>query len=571
MSDKKREQGAKWLISDGPAQIVSPEDFSRELKDIIGAVRDFGRKVVVPKSAALETHDKSLLKALMKEAGGLGLYGIDIPEQYGGLGMDMVAATAAVEALIATGCASFVISVGAHAGIGTWPIRYFGSEEQRVRFLPVLASGEKIGAYALTEPQSGSDALSARCKAELSPDGCHWVVNGEKSFITNAGIADVFIVFVKIGGQPACLIVERGTPGLTVGREEEKMGIRGSSTCSLSFDDALVPAENLLGAIGQGHHIVLNTLNLGRLKLAAGALGMMKWALAESVAYAKTRKQFGLPIAAFDLIQVKLAEMATAALASEGLVYRVCGLLDVALKDVPPGAAAAKVISDYALECSAAKFGVTDLQGEVIDQALQIFGGYGFIEEYPVCRAYRDCRVNRIFEGTNEINRLFAAGEALKKAMRGEADLMLAAERSGRPLPPDSLGAIVHNARRAAVQAFARSAMTFGAALQHEQQLMAALADMFFAVFSMESVHARCLKREAVGKKDAVMEAAARLWFLRSLRVMRDAAGLIMSYIYEGGSGASAIDPWLVAPAAIAVDDRRTVARAVIDRDGYPF
>ena len=381
----------------------------------------------------IEHKDFSVSRDLLKKAGELGLSGVEIPEAYGGLEMDKV--TAAVIADHIAKYAGFATTWGAHSGIGMLPIVYFGTEEQKNKYLPRLASGEIVGAYALSEASSGSDALNCRARAELSPDGKHYVLNGEKMWITNAGFADLFTVFAKVNGEKfSAFLVERTFPGFSVGAEEHKMGIRGSSTCPIILNDCKVPVENLLGEIGKGHVIAFNILNVGRFKLGAMCVGGGRVSLENAIGYAKQRKAFNKVIADFGLVREKIANMATLLYVGESLVYRTVGMMDVALGEVDKSAADAakqtlKAIEEYAVECSIIKVWGSEMIDYVVDETVQIYAGYGFVEEYPAERAYRDARINRIFEGTNEINRLIITGFLLKRAMTGQLPLMPAIKK----------------------------------------------------------------------------------------------------------------------------------------------
>ena len=429
---KNAARGAGFLVDhNGPDDVYTPEDFTDDQRQIGAAVAEFMKQAVAPQVIALEEHDYGLLKGLIRQAGDLGFLSVDLPESLGGLGFDLTTSALVFEEVGSCGSGSFAAAVGAHSGIGTWPLQYFGSDEQKRRFLPGIMSGEKVAAYALTESGSGSDALAAKCRASLTPDGQHYVVNGEKVFITNARIAGVFTVFVKIDGdddKKACLVVESGTPGFSIDREEHKLGIRGSSTCRLVFENALVPVGNLLGEIGKGHKVVLNTLNLGRFKLGAAAAGAIKSTVRVAAEYAGERKQFGKPLLEFDGIRAKIAEMVIAGWVGESLVYRTAGLLSGRLHDADNPAAATKAIEEFTVECSLVKVALSEMLDGAADELLQILGGYGYIEEYPAARAYRDSRINRIFEGTNEINRMLIVGEVVKRDLQGRIDLVGAAK-----------------------------------------------------------------------------------------------------------------------------------------------
>src|SRR5271155_5748363 len=417
--------GGSFLLDERkPDDVFTPEDFTEQHVLIGQTAEEFALNEIVPNIEKMEHKDFSITRDLLKKAGELGLSSAEIPEAYGGLEMDKV--TAAVIADHIAKYAGFATTWGGHTGIGTLPIVYFGTEEQKKKYLPRLAAGEIVGAYALSEASSGSDAMNSRTRAVLSPDGKHYILNGEKMWITNAHFADLFTVFAKIDGEKfTAFLVEKDFPGFSVGAEEKKLGIRGSSTAPLILNDCKVPIENVLGEIGKGHIIAFNILNVGRFKLGAMCVGGARMAFASAIGYARERKAFGKPISDFGLIREKLAQMAAAIYAAESMVYRTVGMMDVALSEVDKSAADAakqtlKAIEEYAVECSIIKVWASEMVGYVVDETLQIYGGYGFVEEYPAERAYRDARINRIFEGTNEINRLIITGFLLKRAMSGQ-------------------------------------------------------------------------------------------------------------------------------------------------------
>ena len=511
----KLKGGAFLITASDPQDVFTPEDFTEEHQMIAQTAQQFMEQEVLPQCEQLEHQDLDLtVELLRKAAAELDLLAIDVPEKYEGLGLDKPSSTIVAEKLSRVG--SFAISYGAHCGIGTLPIVYFGTEEQKQQYLPKLAKGELLAAYALTEATSGSDALAAKSTAVLSEDKKSWVLNGEKLWITNAGFADLFIVFAKVDGKDfSAFIVERKFEGVKVGAEEKKMGIKGSSTRILSLEDARVPVENLLGEQGKGHKIALNILNIGRYKLGAGCVGAAKVAIGDSLSYASERQQFGRPIAEFGAIQEKLAEMAIRTWIAESMAYRTVGLIDARLREVDaddPGQAL-KAIEEYAVECSIVKVWCTEMLDFVVDEAVQIYGGNGYSQEYPVERYYRDSRINRIFEGTNEINRLLITGMLLRRAMKGELALMQATEQIFSELtsfpeeldPEEKLAEekrIVENAKKATLMVAGLASQKYGEALTDEQEIVMAAADMIMEVHGMESGLLRVLKIAQKGSKD---------------------------------------------------------------------
>src|SRR5436305_8240982 len=508
---KSKISGGSFLLEErAPDAVSTPEDFTEQHQLIGQTAEEFATKEIVPNIEKMEHKDFSVTRELLKKAGELGLSGVEIPEAYGGLEMDKV--TAAVIADHIAKYAGFATTWGGHTGIGTLPIVYFGTEEQKKKYLPRLAAGEMVGAYALSEASSGSDALNCRARAELSSDGKHYVLNGEKMWITNAGFADLFTVFAKVNGEKfSAFLVERTFPGFSVGAEEHKMGIRGSSTCPIILNDCKVPVENLLGEIGKGHLIAFNILNVGRFKLGAMCVGGGRVSLENAISYAKQRKAFSKVIGDFGLVREKIATMATLIYVGESLVYRTVGMMDVALGEVDKSAADAakqtlKAIEEYAVECSIIKVWGSEMIDYVVDETVQIYAGYGFVEEYPAERAYRDARINRIFEGTNEINRLIITGFLLKRAMTGQLPLMPAIKKlmdevlSGPSFGEEAEGplaaerAIVTNAKKVALFAAGSASQKYMQGLADQQEIMGALADIIIETYAMESCLLRAQK-----------------------------------------------------------------------------
>jgi alkylation response protein AidB-like acyl-CoA dehydrogenase len=546
--------GAAFLIADAtPADCFFPEDFTDEQRQIAATTAEFAEKEIVPASDAIEAKDFAVTRRLLRQAAELGLTSVDIPEQYGGLGMDKVTSAIISENIARQG--SFSVVFSAHSGIGTLPILWYGTAEQKQKYLPRLATSEYVSAYALSESTSGSDATNARTRAVLSEDGSTYTLNGEKMWITNAGMADIFTVFAKCAvpgtGEEklTAFLVDRGTPGLTIGKEEHKLGIRGSSTCPLILSDCRIPATNLLGEVGKGHRIAFNTLNIGRYKLGAAALGAAKVSLANGIRYAKERKAFGKPIADFGLIQEKIAACAAGIFAGEALCYRTIGLIDNALAGVntDDSEEIQKRIQEYAVECSIVKVWMSEMLDGVVDEVLQIYAGYGFVEEYPAERQYRDSRINRIFEGTNEINRLIISGWVLKAASSGKLALMPAIralmdevmagpvlkQETDQPLAAEA--DLVRAAKHLTLFASGAATQRFAAKLGEEQEVMAALADMIINVFTMESTLLRAWKMNmTTGGQTGSAEALARLYVANAMDTVELAARKVLGACAEG-------------------------------------
>lgn len=503
-------KGGAFLIDELTGEdIITPEDLTDEHKMIAKTTEDYVVNEVLPLVDKLENHEFDYSVELLKKAGELGLLGADVPEAYGGLGLDKISSSLITEKMSRAG--GFSVTHGAHVGIGSLPIVFFGNKEQKEKYLPKLATGDLLAAYALTEPGSGSDALGAKTTAKLNEAGTHYILNGEKQWITNSAFADVFIVYAKIDGEHfTAFIVERDYPGVSTGVEEQKMGIKSSSTRTLILEDAEVPVENLLGEKGRGHIIAFNILNVGRYKLAVGGVGGSKRALELSAKYVNERKQFNVPISSFSLTQSKLATMASEIYANESAVYRTVGLFEQrmgALTDeqLEDGREIACAIAEYQIECSITKYMATELLDRTADEAVQLHGGYGFMQEYEVERIYRDSRINRIFEGTNEINRLLVPGTLLKKALKGELPLLQKAQGLQEELMmmmPEEVGSepleqekhLVRNSKKIALLGAGIAAQKYMQKIEKEQEVLVHLANMVGEIFNMESAVLRTEK-----------------------------------------------------------------------------
>ncbi len=544
--------GSFLLESRRPEEVFTPEDFTEQHQLIGQTTEEFAVNEILPNAEKIEHKDFSISRELLKKAGELGLSGVEIPEAYGGLEMDKV--TAAVIADHIAKYAGFATTWGAHSGIGLLPIVYFGTEEQKQKYLPRLASGEIVGAYALSESTSGSDAMNCRTRAQLSSDGKHYILNGEKMWITNAGFADLFTVFAKIDGEKfSAFLIERTFPGFSIGAEEHKMGIRGSSTCPIILNDCKVPVENLLGEIGRGHVIAFNILNIGRFKLGAMCVGGGRVSLESAVSYAKQRKAFGKVIADFGLVREKIANMAMLLYVGESLVYRTVGMMDVALGEVDKSGADAiketrKAIEEYAVECSIIKVWGSEMVDYIVDENMQIHAGYGFVEEYPAERAYRDARINRIFEGTNEINRLIITGFLLKRAMSGQLPLMPAIKKlmdevlSGPSTSEDVEGSLaeerklVGQAKKLGLFAAGAATQKYMQAIQDQQEIMGAIADMTIETYAMESAVLRAQKiAETKGETAAALPIAmTRVYLSQAMEKVESAAKKVIAAVADG-------------------------------------
>jgi alkylation response protein AidB-like acyl-CoA dehydrogenase len=579
--------GASWLVADSAAEILTPEKLDDEHRLVGRTAAEFVEQEVVPALDELERKNWEVSRRLLRRSGELGLVGTDVPESVGGVGLDKAASVIVGEAIGAS--PGFATAFGAQTGLTIIPIFCFGTPAQHRQYLPRIVSGELVGAYCLSESGSGSDALSVRARAVKQADGS-WVLNGEKMWITNGGFADVFIVFAKVDGEHfTAFIVERGFPGVSTGKEEHKMGLHGSSTVPVILQDARIPAENLLGDVGKGHKIAFNVLNYGRFKLAAMCSGGAKAAIAEAAAYAISRRQFGQSIASFGAIRHKLAAMTIWTFAVESMLYRTAGLIDTAIGDdghEPKTVAAA--LEEYAIECSLLKIAGSEMLDFVIDEEVQIFGGNGFVRDYPAERRYRDARVNRIFEGTNEINRLLVPTMLLRRAMKSGLPLMQAAKAVQDELlsvtPPagssgdDPLGnerRTVTAMRKTALAALGLAAATYGDALQHEQEVLMLVSDIVMEMFAAESATLRAAHAAAAGHPAAILQADAAAVFTHdaALRVEAHARTLFAGMLTGDAQRTSLAGLRRILKIAPlnTILPRRRIAEAVVQRKGYVF
>jgi butyryl-CoA dehydrogenase len=565
ITPSKEIKGGSFLLNDlGPEEIFTPEDFTDEQRQIAETAHQFAAKEVLPAADQVEAKNFAVTRELLRKAGELGLMAVDIPEEFGGLAMDKV--TSAIVAENISQLASFSVAFSAHVGIGTLPIVWYGTPEQKKKYLPKLATGEWLGAYALSEASSGSDAMNIRTRATLSEDGSHYVLNGEKMWITNAGFADLFTVFARVT-DPAdsapekakfsAFLIERDTPGLTIGAEEHKLGIRGSSTCPLILSDCKVPAGNLLGEVGKGHHIAFNILNIGRFKLGAACVGGARTSLVNGIEYAKERKAFGKSIAEFGLIQQKLADCATLIYVGESMAYRTIGMIDAALAAIDPDQAhdskqIQKRIEEYAVECSILKVWGSEMLDAVVDHTVQIYAGYGYVEEYPAERAYRDSRINRIFEGTNEINRLIVTGFLLKRAMSGQLPLLPAINKlMDEVMSPPSFNdaysdtedplaretAMLASAKKLALFTAGAASQKYMKALADQQEIMADIADIVIQVYALESalIRSRKLAQDPAEAAQATSaRAMTQLYAAHAFGIIEQAGRRTVAAVAEG-------------------------------------
>ena len=573
----------------GPGGIFTIEDLGDEQRAIRDAVGAFVEREVGSRREAVEARDYEVHRTLLETLGRDGYLGIDVPEAYGGAGLDLVTSLVATEAM--AGAGSFAVTFSAHTGIGTMPLIFFGTEDQKRRFLPGLAAGTTVGAYALTEPSAGSDAMAIRARAVRAEDGS-WRLDGSKQFISNAGFADLFTVYAKVDGERfSAFLVERTTPGLSIGPEEDKLGLHGASTCPVTLEGAVIPADALLGEEGKGHRVAFNVLNLGRFKLAGGCLGGMRPTVGVAAAYAAQRTAFGRHLIEFPLIGAKLVGMTARTYAVESVVYRIAGLLQarlMAAEDADSPEATRKALEEYAVECSLAKVLASEELGHVVDELVQVHGGYGYVEAYPAAVAYRDARIHRIWEGTNEINRLLVPGTLLKRAMTGRLDLLGPARRAGDALTAGDLpsfdGSLAEerawvSATRTITLLLAGSAVErFGTGLEEEQEVLVGLADLAIDLFVMESVVERAAKIGAVGQGGAASSAAvhedlARLIVAERAATVEGRAKNLAARVAEGDQArtlVAGIRRLMRGEPRDRIAISRRVAAAVTAAGGYP-
>jgi alkylation response protein AidB-like acyl-CoA dehydrogenase len=586
-------KGAEYLITEtSKDDIFTPEDFTDEQKQIGQMTEQFVLNEVVPVRDQIEHQEFDHVIRLMKKCGELGLLMMDAPESYGGLELDKATTMLAAEKISASG--SFSVVYSAHSGIGTLPLIYYGTEAQKEKYLGKLMRGEWIAAYCLTEPDAGSDAMGGKASATLTEDGRYYILNGTKQFTTNGAIADLFTIFVKIDKEHfSAFLVERNTEGVSVGPEEKKLGIKGSSTTQVILQNAKVPVENVLGDIGKGHKIAFNVLNVGRFKLGAAVTGAAKNALAEALKYANMRKQFGKQISSFGAIKEKIADMVAGIFASESLVYRLAGLIDDRLATIPKETpnyyeAYQRGIEEYAIECAIAKVFCSEVLADVVDEVVQIHGGYGFVQEYPAERYYRDERINRIFEGTNEINRLLIPGMLLARSMKGEIPLQSEAMKAFESLMTPSFEelddrdpfaaerALVANLKRAFLVVAGTGAQKFREKIKDEQEVLMAVADVAINVFAIESALLRAekmLATQSEARKEAV-KAAVKVFAFAATEKTASAARKAAYYIEEGDTLTmmlAGIRRYTKYDATGLLQAKRTLADAAIDAERYFF
>ena len=586
-------KGSEYLITEVTKDdVFTPEEFTDEQKQIGETTEQFVLNEVLPRREEIEHQNFNINVDLMKRCGELGLLMIDAPEEYGGLELDKVTSMLAAEKISQAG--SFSVTYTAHTGIGTLPLVYYGTPEQKERYLDKLISGEWVAAYCLTEPGSGSDALGASATATLSEDGKHYILNGTKQFITNGGFADLYTIFAKIDKQHFTgFLVERTTEGLSIGPEEKKLGVKGSSTTQVILEDAKVPVENLLGEIGKGHKIAFNVLNVGRFKLGAATTGASKQAIAEALRYSKDRKAFGVPIATFGAIGEKFADMAAAIFASESVVYRLAGMIDDRLATIPKDTpnyydAYQQGIEEYSIECAIAKVFCSEVLADVVDDVLQVYGGYGFTQEYPAEGFYRDERINRIWEGTNEINRLLIPGTILRRAMKGEIPLQKEAMKAFESLmSPDFVEldesvpfaaekALLVNLKKTFLVLAGAGVQKFMDRIKDEQEILLAAADIAINIFAIESAVLRAEKilPKMSDARRAAVEAAVKIFTFNATEVVGTAARKAAYYVEEGDTLTmllAGVRRFTKYDATGLLPAKRLLAEACLEAEKYTF
>jgi alkylation response protein AidB-like acyl-CoA dehydrogenase len=583
LTPAKHYGGSYLLESSTPDEIFTPEDFTEEHRAIARTTEEFFTNEVAPNVDAIQHQEPGVAVSILKKSGKLGLPAVVIPEKFGGMEMDLTSAMIVAEGVSKDG--SYSAWHGAQAGIGALPLLLFGTEEQKQKYLSKVATAEMVAAYCLSEPQAGSDALAAKTRADLSPDGKHYVLNGQKMWITNGGAADLYTIFAKVGGEKfTAFLVERKFAGVQPGAEEKKMGIKGSSTTAIYLDNVKVPVENVLGEIGRGHVIAFNILNLGRLKLGPFAVGGAKEVLRVSLKYAKERKAFGKSIAEFGMIQHKLAEMAIRLYAAESVSYRVVGLIENELAGFSwnsPNAAQTmlKAVEEFAAECSYIKVFASEMLDYVVDEGVQIHGGYGYSQEYPVERAYRDSRINRIFEGTNEINRLLATGMLLKRAQRGQLGLVEAVKKLQAEIlagPSLSSGAdeetkLVENAKKVTLLTLGVAYQKYMATLEDQQEVLAGITDISMNAFAMESALLRSQKI-AKNHKSEIAGEMCSVFLREAMETIESAARTVLAACSDGDAlrtNLAVLKRFTKFEPVNAIAVRRKISARLLEADRY--
>ena len=587
--------GGRFLIEEiGTNPVFTRERFSEEHKEIEEMIREFAADRIGENKDEINKYNKDLSLSILREMGELGLCGIDIPEKYGGMEMDKITTAIAAESLSVGFCPSFTATWSVQTGIGSLPIVWFGTPEQKAKYLPKIVTAEQVGAYGLTEPAAGSDALAGRTTAMLTEDGKHYILNGEKIFITNGGWADVFTVFAKVGGTKfSAFIIEKGTPGFEIGPEEHKMGMKGSSTTSLIFKDAKVPVENLLYSVGKGATIAFNALNMGRYKLAASDLGGCKMVITEAAKYALERRQFGQPIAHFDAIKGKFADMIIGTYSADSMIYRTIGLIQDEIDTLDKTdenyyIKVGEAMERYAIETSMAKVCGSEMFGKVADHGIQILGGYGFIEEYPFAGAYRDTRIDRIWEGSNEINRMIITGYMMKRAILEELPIRENIQQIEDYLATDPNGInatdgdldhekqMLKAGKMLGLYLFHEALCKYGQDLKHEQQLTEILADIFIDIYSTESTISRVQQNIDSGETDRIPLYIAKVFTAEaSIRLLnRTLTG--MNGIYKGNLKNVIVEHLKnfqvrMLPKIDIIEMKRLIAEHVYSKQSYPF